>query len=192
MHAPEIATARYLTDVLFDWLSQRHSLPVIDQPISNARIGLRAEGGPELVDIVEKFGDPEVLSRAQIGAVYMQGDPRRPDVRWLPDLKGIVKILTLGELQHFEKSLAEGQSEKIRGLVVRIVGVFKNQVDLRRAALTKRYTELFGTGSTLVINGEPVTDKMIDERPFGELVMRLEFEAEKGVPGDKIRSWRGQ
>jgi hypothetical protein len=190
MQAGEIATARHLTEILSDWLSRRHGLPHLDQPIPNARIALRCEGDGELVGIVEKFGDPEVLSSAQVGAVYTQGEPRRPDIRWLPTISSTDKTVAIGELQTFEKSLADGQGADVRSLVNRIATVFRKQVVARRALLQRRFTEIFGMGAELEINDRPLTDKMIESYKYEEILIWLD-EQGKENPKDGIRTWRG-
>jgi transposase len=40
---------------------------------------------------------PEVLQVAQLAPVYTQGEPRKPEARWLPALNGVDKSRTLGE-----------------------------------------------------------------------------------------------
>lgn len=190
MTAPEIATARELTALLFDWLRRRHSIPDVAQPITNARISLSITGGLELIDFIEKLGDPEVLSVASVGAVYVQGEPRHADLRWLPDMKGVDKRVTLGELPYFEKALAEGQAEAVRAVVDRIARVFRRSLNKRRAYLNKRFTEVFGYGEELEINGRPITDEMIEGYQYDDLLRFLAEEDRKQKPKDNIRAWR--
>jgi hypothetical protein len=191
MQAPEIEIARHLTDILFDWLSQRRGLPIIDRAIPSARIWLACEGGPELVSVVEKLGDPEVLSSAQVGPVYTQGEPRRPAVRWLPDLSGIDKTAAVSELAYFEKSLADGQGAEVRNLVDRIGAVFKKRVAARRAKVNQRGTEILGYGAQLTYRDKLLTDQMLDGHEYEDILASLEEAAKEKKPREKIRTWRG-
>jgi hypothetical protein len=192
MQPNEIEMARHLTDLLFDWLSQRRNeVPHTETPIANARISLDAEGTEELICVVEAFGDPEVLVRAAVGAVFLQGEPRRPDLRWIPDLTGVEKArVALGELQSFERSLADGQSARMRNVVDRVSGVFNRRLAARRVALNKKYTELWGIGSRLQIRGKPVTDDMLEGWSFRRLEALIQHEAEPDNPRGKTRGWR--
>ncbi len=58
MQPQEIAIARELTEQFFGWLSGRREIPAINRPIPAAEVSLSAEGGPDLVDVVELFNDP--------------------------------------------------------------------------------------------------------------------------------------
>jgi hypothetical protein len=142
-----------------------------------------------LVGLIESFGDPEVLSAAEIGVVYTQGEPRRPDVRWLPVLQSTDKTTALQELQLFEKSLADGQGQQVRALVDRIAGIFRKQLAIRKATINKRATEIFGYGTALTIEGEPMTDKMIEE-DYEDILAWLEEQAKEHKPKERIRAWR--
>jgi hypothetical protein len=191
MTASEIEIARHLTGTLYEWISGRGGLPVLNQPIMSARLTLRVEGSPSLVGIIEGFGDPEVLSATTVGAVYTQGEPRHPDVRWLPDLKGIDKTLALEDLKHFESSLAEGQASEVRRMIDRIGSVFRKALGSRKAKLNKRLTEVMGYGVGLEINGRSITDAMIEGYQYDEIMRWLDGEAKRQKPPkDKIRSWR--
>jgi hypothetical protein len=185
----EIAIARDLTERLSNWLSQRQGIPSIDQPIPNARIRLQGDGGPELVSVIESFPDPGVLSAAEVGVVYTQGEPRRPGVRWLPPLNGADESLAVSQLQSFAKSLADGQEARVRALIDRIVGVFRKQIAIRRAAINKRAAEIFGCGTTLTIEGELITDRKIEE-DYWDILAWLDEQAKERAPKDKIRTWR--
>jgi hypothetical protein len=188
MEPEEIQAARHLTDLLFKWLSKRQfGVPTLDQPIMKAAISLVAEGDHSLLNVIKSFGDPEVIASVSLGPVYLQGEPRRPGIRWLPPLEGIDSHITIGVLGDFEKSLAAGQAEKIRSLVDLVVAIFRKRLAARRSALNKKYTELWGAGSQLRINDRPVTDRMI-ERRFAELQLRLEDEAKP--KHHRTRAWR--
>jgi hypothetical protein len=191
MTAPEIETARHLTDISYDWISGRRGLPSLDKAIPNARLSLRVEGPATLVDVIEKFGDPEVVSGATVGAVFIQGEPRRPDVRWLPEMHGIDKTITLEEMKFFEGSLAEGQAAEMRNAADRVSGVFRKALNLRKARLNKRITEVQGYGKSLEINGRAITDDMIEGYQFNEIMSWLDGEKNRQRnPKDGIRSWR--
>jgi hypothetical protein len=190
MQPGEIKIAGHLTDILFDWLSQRQPIPVLNQPIANARIGLACEGGSELIDVVEKFGDPEILSSAQIGPVYSQGEPRRPDVRWLPNISSLDKDTAIGELANFEKSLAEGQGLAVRERIDRIIGIYGKRLAARRAKVNKRAIEAFGYGGEIAYGDKPVTDEMLDGHEYEDILALLDEAAKKKKPREKIRSWR--
>jgi hypothetical protein len=192
MQPGEIEIARHLTDILFDWLSGRDGIPVLNQPIPNARIGLSCAGGVDLIDVVEKFGDPEVLSRAQVGLAYLQGEPRRPDVRWLPNISSLAdKVPATTELGN-EKSLAEGQGKQARALIDRIIAIHRKRVAARRAKVNKRATEIFGYGSGVTYGNKPITDEMLDRYEYAEILAWLDEAAKEKKPREKIRSWRGQ
>lgn len=191
MTASEIAIARHLTEMTYDWLSGRRNPPSLNQPIPNARLLLNADGGPGLVDVIERFGDPEVISSVTIGAVYTQGEPRHPDVRWLPRMTGVDMSVMLGELKYFEKALAEGQAAELRKLGDRIAGVFRKTLKLRKSKLNKRLTEIFGYGDDcLRIGGRAITDDMIQGYQYEEIMTWLDGEERKTRPNDNIRSWR--
>lgn len=189
LSAGEIATARELTKRLFDWLHGRHGIPDISTPVQNARISLTIASGIELIDFIEKVGDSEVLSVAAVGAVYMQGEPRRPDTRWLPEMKGIDKSATLGELPYFEKSLAKGQADEIRKTAGRIAAVFRRSLNKRRSYLNKRFIEVFGYGAELQLGGRPITDRMIEGYKYDDILRWLDNEHNK-QPKERIRTWR--
>jgi hypothetical protein len=190
MEPEEIEAARHLTDLLFKWLSKRQfGVPTLDKPIMKAAISLAAEGDHDLLDVIKTFGDPEVISSVSIGPIYLQGEPRRPTVRWLPALDSCNSTITIGALGDFEKSLAAGQAEKIHSLVDLVVAMFRKRLTARRSALNRKYTELWGAGSQLRINDRPVTDRMIEQR-FEELQLRIEEEAKKQYPRGRTRVWR--
>ena len=190
MQPGEIARARELTEVTFNWLSGRKSLPDINQPIHNARLSLGAEGGVELIDVAEAFGDPEIVGFAGVGPIYLQGVPRRPDVRWLPDISSVATAPALAELAFFENSLADGQGEKVRDLVGRIARIFKKRLLLRRAKVNKRISEVLGVGASITVEGRSVTDEMLEGYRFREILDYLDREERGENKKDKIRSWR--
>ena len=191
MTAPEIETARHLTEISYDWISGRGGLPSLDKAIPNARLSFRMEGPATLVDVIEKFGDPKVVSGASVGAVFIQGEPRRPDVRWLPEMHGVNKTVTLEDLKFFEGSLAEGQAAAVRNAVDRVSGVFRKALNLRKARLNKRITEVQGYGKSLEINGRTITDDMIEGYEFNEIMSWLDGETNRQKkPKDGIKSWR--
>jgi hypothetical protein len=189
MQADEIAIARELTETLFNWLSGRQGTPAINQPIPKARISLHGDGGPELVGVIESFGDPEVLWNVEIGPVYTQGEPRRPDVRWLPALNSTDKTIVLGALRSFAKSLADGQGPLVLALIDRVTGVFRKRLALRKAEINKRVAKIFGYGAALTIEDEPITDEKI-ENDYEDILAWLEEQTKEHKPKEKIRAWR--
>jgi hypothetical protein len=190
MTAPEIETARYLTDITFAWMSSRDPLPTLNQPISNARLSFSVEGSPVLVEAVEQIGDPEVVSSATIGAVYTPRELGRPDTRWLPTARGIDKSAILSELKSFESQLIEGQASEVRRGVDRVSGVFRKALNLRRARLNKRITEVLGYSRELQIGDRTITDDMIEDHRFTEIMDWLDAEAARQKSRSKIRAWR--
>lgn len=191
MTATEIATARELTDTTYEWLSGRRGIPTLSEPIDSARLEVTVQEGPELIDAIEKFGDPEVVSAVGIGPVYLQGDPRRPNVRWLPNLTGADKSVVLGELKYFEIALADGQAGEVRTLVERAAGVFKKASNAKKSKLNKRISEIFGYGTGLMYEGHAITDAMIEGYEYDDIMSWLEEEEKKPAPCHRIRSWRG-
>lgn len=168
-----------------------HEVPNNPKCIPNARLSFRMEGPATLVDVIEKFGDPEVVSGATVGAIFIQGEPRRPDVRWLPEMHGVDKTVILEELKFFEGSLAEGQAAEMRNAVDRVSGVFRKALNLRKARLNKRISEVQGYGKSLEINGRAITDDMVEGYEFNEIMSWLDGEANRQrKPKDGIRSWR--
>jgi hypothetical protein len=190
MNATEIETARQLTDVTYGWISGRTSLPTFGSPIPHARLMLLVEGLPSLVDAVERFGDPEVVSGASVGAVYAQGNPRRPDVRWLPRLWDSSKTAALEELKVFEGLLAEGQATEVRKTVTRIGNVFRKALNLRKARLNKRITEVRGYSESLEIDGVLITDDMIEGSEYGRIMRWLDAEMSRKNP--KVKVWHAR
>jgi hypothetical protein len=188
MSATEIATARHLTDITFEWISGRGVLPTLNQPMPNARLSLKVDGSSTLVDMIERIGDPEVVSVASVGAVYTQGEPRRPDVRWLPELKGIDKTMALDDLKFFEGSLAEGQADELRRMVDRVRSVFAKALNLRKAKLNKRISDVFGYGPNLEIEGRPITDAMIEGSQYENIMRWLQEEKGRQKPKGSIRA----
>lgn len=189
LNASEIAIARELTTKLFDWLRQRQGIPDIQSALPDARISLTIVGGLELIDFVEAVTDSEVLFAAIVGAVYMQNAPRHPVVRWLPEIKGTDKTVALGELVYFEKNLADGQADEVRRTVDRIAAVFRKSVAKRRAHLNKRFSEVFGYGAKLELDGRPISDDMVEGFQYDYILQHLDAEQNK-KPKDSIRAWR--
>jgi hypothetical protein len=192
MTAPEIETARYLTDIVFAWMSSRSTLPILDQPISNARMSFSVEGSPVLVEAIERIGDPEVVSSVAIGAVYTQRELRRQETRWLPTARGVDKNAALSELKSFERLLAEGQASEVRRVIDRVSGVFRKALNLRKGRLNKRITEVLGYGRALQIEDRTITDDMIEDYRFTEIMDWLDAEAARQKSKGKIRAWRVQ
>jgi hypothetical protein len=150
------------------------------------------DGAAPLVDVIESFGDPEVVSAASVGAVYMQGEPRRPDARWLPQLTGVDQAVTLEELKYFESSLAAGQANEVRKLLDRVGSVFRKALNVRKARLNKRIGEVLGIGERLEIDGRLITDDMIEGYEYAEIMRWLDAEANRQKPKDRIRAWRAE
>lgn len=192
MTALEIETARQLTDIAYGWLSAKGNLPSLNQPIPNARLSLSVDGTFALVDVIEGFRDPEVVSGVSVGAVYVQGEPRRPDVRWLPQLTGVDQTRPLEELKYFEGLLAEGQAAEVRRLIGRVSSVFRKALNVRKAKLNRRITEVFGVGKPLEIRGRSITDDMIEGYEYSEIMSWLDAEANRQKPKDRIRAWRAE
>jgi hypothetical protein len=193
MQAGEIAVARELTEACSFWLFGRRPMPTINKPLPNARLYLTCDGGDELVQIVESFGDAEVLQVATLGPVYTQGEPRKPEARWLPKLTGIDKSLTLGELPAFERYLAEGQAGRVRALTDRFAAVFRKKLAARVARVNTRITEVYGYGAGLEDVDHRVSEIDLEGYRYEEVLARLdavERSGRNGKPKDKIRSWR--
>jgi hypothetical protein len=157
----EIAAAADLTNVFFDWLSQRRGLPEFSNPIRNAVINIEVEGDASLLPAIETLKDPEILSRATIGAVYLQGEPRRPEIRWLPALNDLNTSQALADISNFERSLADGQAAELRSQIAIASRLFRGKRDARRTSILKRYAKLFGLGGQVEIIGRPLTDEML-------------------------------
>ena len=91
MDATELEAARSLTDMTFNWLSRQSEAPRLSQPIPIGRVHLRFECGPSIMDAVEGFTDLELISSFMIGAAYLQGQPRRPVMRYLPMVRPLTR-----------------------------------------------------------------------------------------------------
>jgi hypothetical protein len=176
MSAGEIATARELTDMTFKWLSGRGGIPEINKPIPQTILSVVAEGNELLLPIIEKFSDPELLSRVVAGAVYLQGEPRRPDVRWLPPMTDSDKAKAIAEIPNFEKLLADDQGQRLRDVVETAARLFRKKRAARRALITKRYFALFGMGGEVSFVDRPVTDEMLEDYEYEKLIAWLEVE----------------
>jgi hypothetical protein len=181
MQPEEIGTARELTDKTFDWLSRRTGIPDFDRPTPGARLNLRCVGDETLLEAVEKFNDPEVLEGEETGAVFLQGAPRRPEVRWLPAMHNADTTHTLAETRFFERSLAQGQAERLRQLVTSVARMFRKRREARRAAVNKRYFQIFGLGSEVSFRDEPITDEMLDGYRYEELLAWLDVKEQELV-----------
>ncbi|WP_159011375.1 hypothetical protein [Bradyrhizobium sp. S69] len=190
MNATEIETARRLTDVIYGWISGRTNLPTFGSAMPHASLSLTVDGLPSLVDAVERFGDPEVVSVASVGAVYTQGNPRRSDVRWLPKLSDSSLTAALEELKVFEGLLAKGQATEVRRTVTRIGNIFRKVLNLRKARLNRRITEVFGYGERLEIDGVLITDDMIEGFQYKQIMRWLDAELIRKSP--KVRGWRAR
>ena len=179
-----------LTDVTYDWISGRKSIPVVDRPIKNARIGTVLDTTPDFLGAVDKFGDPEIFGGASIGAVFTQGEPRRPGARWLPTIESTNKAVALNELAYFENSLAPGQAEEVRKLIGRVTGIFRKILNSRKAKLNRRFTEVFGYGQAFELHGRPITDEMIEDYHYEDILDFLEEEEKQTKKKERVRGWR--
>lgn len=190
LDAGEIATARELTDMTFDWLSGRRGIPEINKPMPKTMLSVIAEGNELLLPIIETFNDPEMLSTVVIGAVYLQGEPRRPDVRWLPSIFDSDKSKAIAEITSFEKSLGEDQGQRLRVTVETAARLFRKKRDARRARITKRYFALFGMGGQVSFGERAITDEMLENYDYEKIIAWLEVE-ERERARAKARTKRG-
>jgi hypothetical protein len=76
-----------------------------------------------------------------------------------------------------------------RKLIDRIGAVFRKALNIRKAKMNKRITEVFGHGVGLTIEDRPVTDDMIEGYQYEEIMAWLDAEANK-KPKNNIRVWR--
>jgi hypothetical protein len=183
MQAGEIAIARHLTEVVYGWLSRRTGIPRENQPIPNARVWVKFGGGPEVIDALEKL-DPEILGSVEIGAVYLQGEPRRPEARWLVPIESREAGLTLEGLS-FEKSLVPGQADEVRKLVGRVRAMFQKRATARRTLISKLFREAHGCDPE-----EPYTDEEVDNSYGYKIMLAAVKDAGKPKkPRERIRSW---
>ncbi len=189
MRAEEIKTAAELTEKLAGWLLRKEGIPLINTPILNANIAVRCVGGSEIVSTIESFADKEVLTGVVLGAVYTQGEPRRPDVRWLPTIVSTDTSVVLEHLGYFERSLADGQSDEIRLLLNRLIDVFRKKLAARKEVVCKRIVEKFGYGAPFKIRDRPITDKDIEE-DYADLLEALEAGVDYEGPRNRITAWR--
>jgi hypothetical protein len=189
MQAGEIAAARLLTDLASGWLHGRTEVPHLDQRLPNARLSIVVEGSTDLVGVCETFSDPELVASGEVGVVFTQGEPRRPDVRWLPAITTTSLDVALGELSYFEKSLADGQAAEVRKIVDRIGGIFRKRLAMRRSFVNKRISVVLGYGATLDVRGQPMTDRMLEGYQYREILDYLDQEARPKKKRDDIRSW---
>ena len=148
------------------------------ESVARAKIFVSAEDGPELLDAVESWADPEVLCEVEIGVVYLQGNPRRPETHWMRALDRTADIVpALEQLKAIKKSLADEQLTKALELIQRVSAIFRERIRRRSVATSKR----FGYGSLPPVQGEAVTDEMI-ESSFDYIVACYEKIAQDGKP----------
>lgn len=178
MQPPEIEVVRHLTKVCYDWLSQRQGMPATDKPMSNARLYLECVGGPELVGVIEKF-DLELLRGVAIGPVYTQGEPRKPGVRWLPDISSRDKSLAINSLEYFEKLLAPDQRLEVRKMIEQVATLFRRRVSARRGVINKKGIALYGIGDEITIDGWEIKDEMLDSYEYEDVVDWFDRELRK-------------
>jgi hypothetical protein len=193
MAATEIAIARHLTRVTFDWLSRKETIPYLEHPIAEARLTLIADGDPSIVEAIEQFSDLELVSSVTIGAVYMKGEPRRPNSRFLPSVSDTHTTAELRELKYFEAALEETHAAGIRKQIDRVADVFRKRLRVRKSRLTKRMNEVLGyNDGGRSFDGRPVTDDMIQSFEYMQMLAWLDSEERtKEKPTGSIRSWRG-
>lgn len=192
MDAKEIEVARTLTDMTFNWLSGKSETPRLSQPIPIGKVHLGFECGPPILDSIEQFPDLELVSSFTIGAAYLQGQPRRPVMRYLPMVMNSNKAEEIALLEEFESLLQQDQAAKVRELIERIAQLFKKRVRARKLKLDALAKKALGCGlSGMIFEGKRVSDAMIDGFQYDEILSWLNYEEiRKGKPNDRIRAWR--
>ena len=192
MDATELEAARSLTDMTFNWLSRQSEAPRLSQPIPIGRVHLRFECGPSIMDAVESFTDLELISSFTIGAAYLQGQPRRPVMRYLPMVSTSNKAQEIKLLEEFENLLAQDQAAKVRELIERVARLFKKRVRARKLKLDALARKVLGCGlSGMIFEGKPVSDEAIDGYQYEEILSMLNCEeSRKDKPKRNIRAWR--
>jgi hypothetical protein len=192
MDAREIEAARSLTDMTFNWLSGKSEVPRISQPIPIGKVYLRFECGPLILDSIERFPDLELVSSFQIGAAYLQGQPRRRVVRNLPMVMNANKAEKIALLKEFENLLQQDQAAKVRELIERVAQLFKKRVRARKLKLDALARKVLGCGlSGMIFKGKPVSDLAIDGYQYNEILSWLNYEeTRKDKPKGNIRAWR--
>jgi hypothetical protein len=169
----EICGVTFLQDGCHEWMNGRRSALVIDQPMPRYRLNLGLTTDGSIVDQLEKFTDADLIGRVIFGAVYLQGEPRFPNVRWLPPLDDQNTSPLKRELSIFEQLLAEGQAAEIRSLIDRMATIFRKRASRHVVAVRKRLGQLYRTGYEFRWGDWPVTEKDMDE-DFEEIMTFLD------------------
>jgi hypothetical protein len=184
MNGKEIAEARYLTEVLFDWLSGRSGMPYLRNPLPATSIYLQAEGGLEVLNAIEQFTDPELITAVTVGIAYMQGNPRRPMQRFLPGMSDIRTQIQINEMNYFESLLTDAQAEELRATIKRTADLFRKRLKYRRTLIASRIYEVMGTGmGGIKFYGRSINDELLQSYEYQELVAWL-----NGQEQEKLRS----
>jgi hypothetical protein len=192
MDAKEIEVARTLTDMTFNWLSGKSEAPRLSQAIPIGKVHLSFVCSPPVLDSIERFPDLELVSSFTIGAAYLQGQPRRPVMRYLPMVMNSNKAEETALLEEFENLLQQDQAAKVRELIERVAQLFKKRVRARKLKLDACARKVLGCGlSGMIFEGKPVSAAMIDGYQFDEILSWLNYEENrKDTPKGNIRAWR--
>jgi hypothetical protein len=196
MTAEENGIAASLNDILWLWLSGRTSIPRYEKVAPFAAVTLLFSGPAEdIVAGVETLINLEPVSSIGIGPAFLQGEPRRPEIRWLLDLGSTADVASArADFRTWNGPVPPEAVESVDRLLTRVSKVYGRRADMRRSELRRLATAALGDGADEWLHkpggyGKASPLASVEETYQYEDDLQWLKEA-KPKPRSRYRSWR--